>query len=97
MRIVRCDLTSGRVRAYSPADAIIKRPITTLRGVIEKTTGVEPFNTPAAVVEKYRSSEKHRFQSAEVNDVPVAILYDTDTTGGNSGSPCSTAKAIWLV
>ena len=28
-------LTSGRVRNYSPADAIVKTPITTLRGVLE--------------------------------------------------------------
>lgn len=70
-------LTSGRVRAYSPADAMIKRPITTLRGVIEKTTGVEPFITPTAVLEKYNAGDVQRFRSEQVNDVPVAILYDT--------------------
>ncbi len=80
-------LTSGRVRSYSPSDAVIKMPITTLRGVLEKTTGVEPFDTPATVIEKYNSGNDLRFRSAEVKDVPVAILYDTDTTGGNSGSP----------
>lgn len=80
-------LTSGRVRSYSPADAVIKTPITTLRGVLEKTTGVEPFDTPVAVIEKYRKNDDTRFRNAAVNDVPVAILYDTDTTGGNSGSP----------
>ena len=80
-------LTSGRVRPYSPADAVIKTPITTLRGVLEKTTDVEPFDTPAVVKEKYQNSSDMRFRSSAVNDVPVAILYDTDTTGGNSGSP----------
>jgi len=95
-------LTSGRVRSYSPSDAVVKMPITTLRGVLEKTTGIEPFDTPAAVIEKYNSGNDQRFRSAVVNsaavnsatlnglsanDVPVAILYDTDTTGGNSGSP----------
>ena len=80
-------LTSGRVRSYSPADAVIKTPITTLRGVLEKTTGVEPFVTPAAVIEKYQAGTDRRFRSQSLNDVPVAILYDTDTTGGNSGSP----------
>lgn len=80
-------LTSGRVRSYSPADAVIKTPITTLRGVLEKTTGIEPFVTPAAVIEKYQAGSDQRFRSKSLNDVPVAILYDTDTTGGNSGSP----------
>ena len=80
-------LTSGRVRSYSPSDALIKTPITTLRGVLEKTTGTEPFDTPAAVIEKYKAADDQRFRSDAVGDVPVAILYDTDTTGGNSGSP----------
>lgn len=80
-------LTSGRIRSYSPVDAVIKTPITTLRGVIEKTTGVDPFITPPAVLEKFKAGDVARFRSEAVNDVPVAILYDTDTTGGNSGSP----------
>jgi Peptidase S46 len=80
-------LTSGRVRAYSPEDAIVKTPISTLKGVIEKTTGVEPFITPKAVLDKYQAGEFGSFRNAQLNDVPVAILYDTDTTGGNSGSP----------
>ena len=80
-------LTSGRVRNYSPADAVVKTPITTLRGVLEKTTGKDPFITPIAVLEKYKLGNDQRFRSQELNDVPVAILYDTDTTGGNSGSP----------
>lgn len=80
-------LTSGKVRSYSPADAIIKTPITSLRGVLEKTTGVDPFITPQVVIEKYQSGTDMRFRSKSLNDVPVAILYDTDTTGGNSGSP----------
>ncbi len=84
--------TCGRVRAYSPEDAVIKTPITTLTGVINKTTGVEPFVTPDAVLEKYRAGEFGQFRNAQLGDVPVAILYDTDTTGGNSGSPIFNGK-----
>lgn len=80
-------LTSGRVRAYSPEDAITKQPITTLKGVIDKTTGVEPFITPKQVVDKYQQGDFGRFRHDQLQQVPVAILYDTDTTGGNSGSP----------
>ncbi len=32
-------LTFGRIRSYSPEDGVIKTPITTLKGVIDKTTG----------------------------------------------------------
>jgi hypothetical protein len=45
--------TSGHVRAYSPADAVLRTPVSTLKGVIEKTTGIEPFVTPEAVLKKY--------------------------------------------
>ena len=79
--------TSGTVRRYSPEDAVIKTPITTLSGVIDKTTGIDPFITPSAVIEKYQAREFGQFRHEKLDDVPVAILYDTDTTGGNSGSP----------
>ena len=75
--------TCGRVRAYSPADAVIRTPISTLKGVIEKTTGVEPFITPEPVLKKYAAAEFGRFVHPRLGQVPVAILYDTDTTGGN--------------
>jgi hypothetical protein len=79
--------TSGHVRPYSPADAVIRTPISTLKGVMEKTTGVEPFDTPQAVIDKYAAGDFGPFVHPRLGQVPVAILYDTDTTGGNSGSP----------
>jgi hypothetical protein len=79
--------TCGHVRSYSPADAVVRTPITTLRGVIEKTTGVEPFITPEPVLAKYAAGDFGRFVHPRLGQVPVAILYDTDSTGGNSGSP----------
>lgn len=84
--------TCGRIRSYSPADAVIRTPITTLKGVIEKTTGVEPFDTPQAVLEAYAARNFGRFVHPDLGEVPVAILYDTDTTGGNSGSPVLNGK-----
>ena len=84
--------TCGRVRSYSPADAVIRTPISTLKGVIEKTTGVDPFITPEAVLKKYEAGEFGRFVHPRLGQVPVAILYDTDTTGGNSGSPVFNSK-----
>ncbi len=80
-------LTSGTVRSYSPEDAITKTPITTLTGVLDKTTGIEPFITPKAVIDKVRAGDFGSYRNERIGDVPVAILYDTDTTGGNSGSP----------
>jgi len=80
-------LTYGRIKGYSPADAVICRPFTTLKGVLEKTTGREPFDTPAALADLFKARDFGAFAHPQLRDVPVCILYDTDTTGGNSGSP----------
>lgn len=80
-------LTFGRIRGYEPMDAVYYKPITTLDGVIEKTTGYEPFDTPQKIFDLYRARDFGRFEHPELNSVPVCILYNTDTTGGNSGSP----------
>lgn len=85
-------MTYGRVRGYSPADAMQKTPVSTLKGVIEKTTGVEPFITPKAVMDRYLAKDFGPFVHPKLGHVPVAILYNTDTTGGNSGSPVFNAK-----
>jgi hypothetical protein len=85
-------ITYGRVRGYSPADAIQKTPIATLRGVIDKTTGIEPYMTPKAVIDRYNAKDFGGFVHPKLGQVPVAILYNTDTTGGNSGSPVFNSK-----
>ncbi len=80
-------LTFGKIQGYSPADALYSSPITTLKGVMDKTTDAEPYNTPPILKELYRKKEFGRFKHKKLNDVPVALLYNLDTTGGNSGSP----------
>ncbi len=85
-------MTYGRVEGYSPEDAVIKTPITTLSGVMDKTTGIEPFMTPQRVQDLYAARDFGAFTLPGKNDVPVAILYSTDTTGGNSGSPILNSK-----
>lgn len=78
-------LTYGRIRGYSPADGIYMNPITTVKGIVEKT-GKEPFDTPKKLLELYEAGDYGQFKNQKLNGVPVAILYNTDTTGGNSGS-----------
>jgi hypothetical protein len=85
-------LTYGRIKGYRPADAVYYQPITTLRGVLEKTTGREPFDTPPALAELFERRDFGAFEHPRLHDVPVCILYDTDTTGGNSGSPVLNAR-----
>jgi hypothetical protein len=85
-------LTFGHIKGYSPRDATYYKPITTLTGVIEKTTGEYPYGTPQKVRDLYNAKDFGRYRNAKLNDVPVAILYDMDTTGGNSGSPVLNAR-----
>ncbi|MBI3194652.1 MAG: S46 family peptidase, partial [Ignavibacteriae bacterium] len=79
-------LTFGKIQGYSPADALYAAPFTTIRGVLDKTTGIEPYNTPLKLIEQYKAKNFGRFKNKKLNDVPVAMLYNLDTTGGNSGS-----------
>ena len=80
-------LTYGHIKGYSPEDAVYKSPITTLGGAVAKATGEEPFVLPRSIIEKHEAQEFGQFMHPKLKDVPTAILYDTDTTGGNSGSP----------
>ncbi len=85
-------LTFGSIKGYRPADAIVATPITTLSGVVEKHTGQEPFDAPKELLELAGRKDFGRFAHPGLKDVPVAILYDADTTGGNSGSPVLNAN-----
>ena len=84
--------TTGLIEGYSPADAIYKTPVTSVRGIFEKTTGQPPFNTPDALMTLLRKNQFGTFISKTVGTLPIDILYSTDTTGGNSGSPVMNVK-----
>jgi len=84
--------TWGKIKGYRPADAVWYYPFTTLEGVIEKNTGIEPFNAPDALVNLYAKKDFGRWINPAMKDVPVAFLNQCDITGGNSGSPVLNAK-----
>jgi hypothetical protein len=77
----------GHVKGYSPRNAVIYEPQTTLGGAVEKQTGEDPFDLPADVIRAWEEKRFGRWADPHLNDVPVAFLADADTTGGNSGSP----------
>src|SRR3546814_500699 len=82
----------GTVRGYSPRDAVQMEPFTTLAGIVEKDTGVEPFDAPKAELEAIAAGKGAQYRMESLGDVPVNFLSDVDTTGGNSGSPTLNAK-----
>lgn len=79
--------TYGSIEGYSPQDAVWKTPLTSVRGIMEKDTGVAPFAVPELMKELIAAEDFGTFASDDLGGVPVNILYSTDTTGGNSGSP----------
>lgn len=81
-------LTYGYIKGYNPQDAVYYSPITTLNGVIEKSlSGEADFAIPAKLKELYDKKDFGRYADKKTKEMPVAILYNMDTTGGNSGSP----------
>ncbi len=82
----------GTVMGYSPADATHYDAFTTLKGIVQKDTGVSPFNSPKRLLEAARLRDFIRYLDLTLGDVPVNFLTDHDTTGGSSGSPVLNAR-----
>jgi hypothetical protein len=77
--------TYGNVKGYKPREAVTYSPFTTLKGIIEKDTGIEPFDAPQKLKDLQRARDFGRFGAGD--SVPVNFLSTTDIIGGNSGSP----------
>ena len=70
----------GHVEGYRPADAVYYRPVSTLRGIMEKDNpDIFDYNIPQTLRDIYARGG--------VEDQPVCFLATNHTTGGNSGSP----------
>ncbi len=80
-------LTYGHVKGYTPVDATYMKPTTTLTGLIEKGQSSGEYYLPNYIRELYKNKDFGRWTTKDKRDVPIAFLYDMDTTGGNSGSP----------
>ncbi|HEX9160616.1 MAG TPA: S46 family peptidase [Thermoanaerobaculia bacterium] len=86
-------LTFGQVEGYSPRDATVYTPQTTLGGVLQKETGQDPFDSPKALLAAAKTPARTGpWFDPQLHDVPVNFLSTCDTTGGNSGSPTLNAK-----
>ena len=70
----------GHVEGYQPSDAIYYRPVSTLKGIIEKDNpDIFDYNIPQELRDIYA---RGGFENQ-----PVCFLATNHTTGGNSGSP----------
>lgn len=85
-------LTYGNVKGYEPEDGVYQSPFTTVSGLIAKGTAEGDYEINQNLVKAYQKGGAEKYQHPGLKDVPVGLLYNLDTTGGNSGSPVMNAK-----
>jgi len=85
-------VTFGNVQGVAPRDGVSYAPFTTAQGIVEKDTGIEPFNSPKAELVAIKAKAFDSYASPKLGTLPVNFLADLDITGGNSGSPAMDAN-----
>lgn len=81
----------GRVR-----DGAAWTAFTTARGIVEKYTGAEPFDSPARQLDLIRKGDFGRYAHPGLKTLPVNYLSTLDITNGNSGSSTLNAKGEFV-
>jgi hypothetical protein len=86
-------LTYGHIRAFSPNDGEVHTPYTTLDGVFAKANTNSDYRLPKDVQDNLKQENVPQiFKDPKTGKIIVGLLYNLDTTGGNSGSPVLNAK-----
>ena len=77
----------GKVTPLKARDAVSYSPLTSTAGIVEKNTGVEPFDAPKPLLDAIAKGDYEGYLDKRSGVMPVDFLSNLDTTGGNSGSP----------
>ncbi len=80
----------GNVKGYAPREAEYRTPFTTMNGMWEKDTGINPFDMPQKLKDLQTNQDFGRY--GEGDSVVVNFLCTADIIGGNSGSPVFNGK-----
>ncbi len=86
-------VTYGKVEGYSPRDAVSYAARTGLNGLVEKHTGVDPFDATERQLAAIRADKLGSYRDSTLGTVPVNFVASLDITGGNSGSPTLNDRA----
>ncbi|MGY1531066.1 S46 family peptidase [Luteimonas sp. A649] len=82
----------GRIESLQPRDAVRWSPLTTVEGIVEKHTGVAPFDAPDPLLDAIARRDFGATMDPGLGTQTVNFLTNLDTTGGNSGSPVMDAR-----
>lgn len=85
-------VTYGNVAGVSLKDGMIYEPFTRLEGIVQKHTGVEPFNASNKLLDLIKNKDYGKYAYEPINSVPVNFLATLDITNGNSGSATINSK-----
>lgn len=80
----------GNIKGYSPRESETRTPFTTIKGMLEKETGVNPWDIPQKLKDLNAAKDFGRY--GEGDSVVVNFISTTDIIGGNSGSPILNGK-----
>ncbi len=79
-------VTYGKVKGYYPKDGVYYKPVSHLKGVMEKyKPGDYEFDVDQKLIDLYNAKDFGVY--GENGKMPVNFLGTNHTTGGNSGSP----------
>ncbi len=79
-------VTFGQVKGYEPKDAVYYRPVSHLKGIVEKYIPNDyEFDVSQKLLDLYKTKDFGSY--GENGKLPVNFLGTNHTTGGNSGSP----------
>jgi hypothetical protein len=88
-------VTYGTVQGYSPADAVMYLPVSTIEGIMQKDDpDIFDYDIPQSLRDVYAARDFGRWETD--GTVPVCFIATNHTSGGNSGSPVLNADGHLL-
>lgn len=82
----------GALTALDARDGVTYKPLTTVAGIVEKHTGLAPFDAPKPLRDAIAKADFGATVDPVLKTQTVNMLTNLDTTGGNSGSPVLDAR-----